>query len=336
MAAEPNPFFDPTFVLPAATGMEANPVLLVAIGRSGAWLGAMPVWHGRGWRRLPIRGFGTWRHPYGFFGAPLVRPGEELAVLEAWLQPGHDALTPFLGFDGLDANGPLSRALKSVCGEYGRPPIVVQEHDRAALQRGEQGLNLGMTAKRRRESARLSRRLAESLGGSLEIVDRAAEPEAVEEFLRLESAGWKGAEGTALACRPGHPEFFREACRGFRENGSLQLLTLQVNERIAAMKCNFLARDTIFCFKTAFDESLAEFSPGVQLERALVDYVSDDERVALIDTCAEGNNEMANRVWSGRRRIATLIASSRGLRGTLCRPPVRGLVRTRTTIRRTP
>ena len=50
----------------------------------------------------------------------------------------------------------------------------------------------------------------------------------------------------------------------FRAAGRLQLLALTAGERTAALKCNLLAGDEVFCFKIAYDEAYARFSPGVQ------------------------------------------------------------------------
>lgn len=335
-AIEPNPFFEPEFVLPAAAALNSEPLLLVATDRGGDWRGAIPVRHLRAWHHVPVKTLATWRHLYCFFGAPLIGVDDEHEVLSTWIQPGDKLLGKLLGFDLLDSDGPIRQALNVVAADISVIPRVFEEHERAALRRGPHGLSLGLSSKRRRENARLGRRLGEALGSEVGTVDRAGDPAAVEQFLRLEASGWKGARGTALGSTQAHADLFRELCAGFHRLGRLQLLSLQAEGKVAAMKCNFLAGDTIFCFKTAFDESLADFSPGVQLERALADHVSSEEQVALIDTCAEENNGMANRVWRDRRRLVSLAVPSASLSGTLSGLLVQGLAKTRDMIRRIP
>ena len=336
-AGEPNPFFEPEFALPAAAALGGDPGLLVAVDGAGDWAGAMPLVHGRGWRGVPVRGYASWRHDYSFFGAPLIRAGEEQRVFEAWLRGEEPGLRPFLGLDLLDADGAAAAALAAAAEEAGSEALVFEEHERAALRRdGEGALDIGLSSKRRRENARLGRRLSEALGEQVEAIDRGGDPAAVETFLELEASSWKGAERTALASDAAHAELFRRLCAGFRDAGRLQLLSLEAGGRPAAIKCNLFAGDAIFCFKTCFDESLAEFSPGVQLERALADHEKDNERVGLIDTCAEAGNEMANRVWPDRRRMVSLAVPSPGLGGTLSRLAIRASAKTRKTIRRTP
>lgn len=335
LAAEPNPFFEPEFVLPAAKALEVEPLLLVAIDHDGEWAGAMPVRRIRGWRHVPIRGFSSWRYLYSFFGAPLLRRGCEHDVLETWLSRGEPRLRPYLGLDLLDADGPACTALRETTEGLGANAIVFAQHERAALRRSAEGMNLRTSKKRRRENARLGRRLGEALGGPVEAVDRAADPAAVQEFLALEAAGWKGSRGTALASTPRHADLFREMCAGFQRLGRLQLLSLRANGRTAAMLCSVLAGDTVFGFKTAFDESLAGFSPGIQLQRAHADYFADNQQISLIDTCAEPSNEMANRVWPDRRRIVSIAVPSLDLGGTLSGLLVRGVARTRKIVRKT-
>lgn len=335
VAVEGNPFFESELVLPAATALGAVPALLIARDTAGEWLAAMPVTRRRGWHWLPLPVWASWRHAYSFFGAPLIRPGYEEAAMRLWLDDTEPRLGPLLGLDLLDAEGQVRAGLDAACASLGRRATVFEEHERAALWRREDELGLQLSAKRRRENARLGRRLGEQLGAELEVRDRGEDPAAVEDFLALEAASWKGRAGTAMAAVPAHAELLRQACGGFRRQGRLQVLCLAAGRRTAAIKVNFLAAGTVYCFKTAFDESLADFSPGVQLERGLVDHVADDALITGIDTCAEADNEMANRVWPERRRIVSLAAPRTGLVGSLSGLLVRGLAVTRTTIRRT-
>ena len=46
------------------------------------------------------------------------------------------------------------------------------------------------------------------------------------------------------------------------------------------MKCNVSAGDTLFCFKIAYDEELAHYSPGILLEAENVDVFHCETRRA--------------------------------------------------------
>ena len=113
----------------------------------------------------------------------------------------------------------------------------------------------------------MGRALARELGAELEVVDETASAGAVEAFLELERSGWKGQHQTALASDNDHAAFFTSICAALSEQGRLELLCLRAGDRRVAMKCNIYAGEGGFCFKIAYDEQLARFSPGVQLER---------------------------------------------------------------------
>ena len=95
------------------------------------------------------------------------------------------------------------------------------------------------------------------------------------------------------------------------------MLTLGTADRAAAMQCNLTAGDTLFCFKVAYDDELARFSPGVQLELAAVDVFHAAGELALVDSCAEPDNELINGLWPDRRTLSTLVFPAAGVRGRM-------------------
>lgn len=333
-AAEPNPFFEPELML-ATRGLlaeSAEVALLVAEEDSDRWAGCVPVRRARRWRRVPVPALTGWRHLYCFLGTPLVAAGSEETVVGAWLDARPSST--FLGLELVSADGPVQRAVEEAAAARRVRPVRFESFERAALRSGPEGLDLGLSKKRGREMRRLRRRLGEELGGEPVTVDRAGDPAAVEGFLKLEAAGWKGRQGTAFASIPGHAEFLRRVCASFAAEGRLQLLSLEVGGYLAAMKCNLRAGDELFCFKIAFDEGLARFSPGVQLERDTADLASEKGEVRLIDTCAEPHNEMANLVWPDRRRLASIALPGRGAAGRVSRVLVRATSAARNIVRR--
>ncbi|MDX6697165.1 MAG: hypothetical protein QOE65_562 [Solirubrobacteraceae bacterium] len=330
-AAEPNPFFDPDFVLPAAAGLRERVALLVARDDDG-WCGALPVQspvRARGWGHAPVRGLVAWTHRYCFLGTPLVRSGAETPATRTLVDAGRRA--GFLGLDLLRPEGPVTRGLREAAGQTPAFPVL----ERAALLRGEDGWSLGLSRKRARDLARRRRRLSEAAGAELQTVDRAGDPDAIEDFLALEASGWKGARGTALASRPAHAELFRQVCRGFVRRGRLQLLSLRADGRSYAMLCSLAAGDTLFQFKIAFDEEHASAGPGIQVEGdhvATLDAAFPEARV--VDTCADPSNEMANNLFPDRVRLERLAVPGPGLRGRADAKLVRAALGTRTAIRR--
>ena len=170
----------------------------------------------------------------------------------------------------------------------------------------------GVKSRHRRENQRLGRRLAEELGGELSVSDRAGDPSAADEFMRIEDSGWKGRAGTAMADDSGAAEFFREICARYAAAGRLQLLALEAGGTVAAMKCNIAAGDTLFSFKIAYEESLSRYSPGILMEVENVTVFHEQRAELVQDSCAQPGNEMINRLWPDRRSIETVVIGPRG------------------------
>ena len=318
-AVEPNPFFEPPFLLPALAHLPHRRVSLLAITDDDGWIAFMPVHFGLSWRRLPVPVRDPWRHSYAYLGTPLVARGREREAVRGLLT----ALQPRAGLvalEFLDEQGPVSTALTAAFREFGLTPIVWGRHERAALIRRPDNDYVATTLKsrRRRELRRQRAKLAEVLGAELTTVDRAGDPDAVEGFLELEASGWKGRAGTALSAAQAG-SFFRGACQEFAREGRLQLLSMEAGGRRVAMKCNIVSGGVVSCLKIAHDETLATYSPGVQLEIDNIDVFHDRSDLAVMDSCAGYDNEMINRLWPDRRQLVTRLLARDGLMGTAVR-----------------
>ncbi len=315
-AAEPNPFFEADFATLAARHLDGDPELAV-VAEGDRWLACVPVVRSRRWRRFPARWVVAWRHPYSYLGTPLVdreRCRPACAALVDALATGRGGL---VALELVDPNGPVGNGLAAALGERGRPLARLETHRRATLARRPEPTYLDDTLgrSRRKELRRQGRRIADAIGGAVTTRDVSSGTAAVEEFLALESSGWKGREATAMASHTADAAFFREMCAALRARGRLQMLTFGSAGRAAAMQCNLTAGDTLFCFKVAYDDELARFSPGVQLEVAAVEVFHAAGGLALVDSCAQPDNELINGLWPDRRTLSTLVFASAGVGG---------------------
>lgn len=335
-AAEPNPFFEPEFVLPAASHLGEPDTALLVVREGDDWLGCVPVRRLPRWRRIPFPCVAAWVHLYCFLGTPLVDPDRCVDGLAGLVDAMRDERVGFVALDRLGEGGPVAAALSEVLGERGIRSVDYDSAARAALWRREEPTYLDETLrpKQRREMARLRRALGRDLGGEPLTRDRAQEPAAYEEFLALEASGWKGRAGTALASSAAHATFFREMCAGFAAAGRLELLALEAGGRTVAMKCNLLAGDAVYCFKIGYDEELSRYSPGIQLELDTVAHFHQRERAEWMDSCAMPDNQMINRLWPDRRRVATVMVPTPGALGAASRHGVRAVAALRTRRRR--
>lgn len=330
-AVERNPFFEPEFAVPAARQLTTRAPALLVVHDTHGWAACMPVRRALRFRKLPGPALLNWVHTHCFLGTPLMAPGRIVPAWRALLaHVGGERTTGFLGLDLLGDDGDVARGLSDALEQEGMRALLYERSQRAALQRREDGdyLNPVLAGRHRKEIRRQARRLEELLGAPLRTRDRSDEPAAVEAFLALEAAGWKGRAGTALASA-GHRGFFDEMARGFAAAGRLQLLALEAGDRTLAMKCNLLAGDAVYCFKIAYDEALSRFSPGIQLELANIDIFHATPGAAWTDSCAAPDNQMINRLWRGRRSVATVLVPGRGPVGSLSGVTLRAALQAR-------
>lgn len=314
-ATEPNPFWHPDFVLPAARALgEWDDVAILRVLEGSEWHACLPVRRRSRWHRLPLPCVSSWRHTYCLLGTPLLAPNvtpiDNAGLLERMVAGARGIA--FAALEWVSAGEPLEPTSDSSRGAT----ACFERFPRATLRRRAQSDYLAgrIKGKHRREFRRLAQALEQELGGSLELVDRADDPSALQSFLELEASGWKGREGTALACREGHADFFREMCESFSARGSLELLFLEVEGRAVAARCNLLAGDAGFCFKVAYDEQFRRFSPGRELELRQIDRFHEGD-LAWMDSCAGTDSDLFNRIWPDRRELTTLIHPAPGAAG---------------------
>jgi CelD/BcsL family acetyltransferase involved in cellulose biosynthesis len=325
IALEPNPFFDPDFVMPAVAELDSKGVGLLVAEDEGNWTACMPVRRIRGWRRVPATGLVCWKHLYCFFGTPLVRPDRALEGLRALLEEGlrHGR---FLGLDLVATDGPVADALEAAIAELGLRPIDQRRYERATLERRpEPNGYMGLKPKHRRNFERLRRRFEEQLGAELSLRDRSMDPEGWADFLEMEASGWKGEDGTGTAFESlGHGPFFIEICRRLSSRGMLELVSAESDGVTLAMLCSLIGGGTGFTFKIAADADYLEYSPGVQIEMLYMSRFHSNERLRLLDSCAEASNEMINRLWPDRRGIGIRAIPRPGPTGASARPLLKG------------
>jgi CelD/BcsL family acetyltransferase involved in cellulose biosynthesis len=317
-ALEPNPFGEPEFVLACAAALRPEHAYLLRVADGRDWVASVPVRRMRRWRRIPAPGLVAWRHLYSCLDTPLVdreRGAAAVSALLDWVAADREAA--FIVLEQLGGDGPVASLLAIALEDRNVRPAHPLRFERATLRRRAEDDYIDVGVKHRREWRRQRRRLESALGAQVLTEDRAGHPGAVADFLRLEASGWKGEAGSAFAMVPGHAELFERLCENFERRGRLQLLALEAGERRVAMKCNFLAGDAIFCFKIAFDGSLGKYSVGMQLEIDNVSRFHERTDAAWMDSCADADNAMINRLWPDRRTIEALLVPASPLRGRL-------------------
>jgi CelD/BcsL family acetyltransferase involved in cellulose biosynthesis len=333
-AAEPNPFFEPEFVVPAAANIEsARETVLVVSESEDGWSACIPARLGR-WRRVVDSVWGL-RTPYTYLTTPLVRAGGESARVASLLADAREATGKRnLVLERYCDDCPVGAALRESIVRGDVLEAASLSFERALLRRRDSGEYLGwMSKKHLRDLRRRMNRLREEVGAEIDVVDLSGDPDAPQIFLALEASGWKGRDGTAMGCDESHAEFFRETCERYRSQGRLEMLALRAGDNMIAMLCNLRSGEGSFSFKIAHDENFSKFSPGIQLEMANAEFFHASGS-AWMDSCAEPDNAMINRLWPERRAIRTSVFAPADARGKILRAALTGASATRQRFRR--
>jgi CelD/BcsL family acetyltransferase involved in cellulose biosynthesis len=115
----------------------------------------------------------------------------------------------------------------------------------------------------RADLRRRRRRLEEKGTVSCEFHDgREGLPALLEEGYRVEAAGWKGREGTAILCRPDTRQFYTEVARWAADRGSLRLGFLRLDGVALAFEYALQEGDAYYRVKGGFNPDYGQFSPG--------------------------------------------------------------------------
>src|SRR5262249_35390590 len=245
-----------------------------------------------------------WTHPYAPLGAPLVDRELSEPVIAAWFThvdrdphlPGLMLLPYF------PAEGELADALASVLARRGGRSAAFARHQRALLVPGDDRahyLDEAIGGRKRKELRRQRKRLAES-----GIVTSGSAPvrPAPEQFFTREAGGWKGRAGTAAREHFAIAGFVTAALTTLAGEGKAKISLMRVGVRPIAALITLRSGASAWCWKIAYDESFARFSPGVQLLLDVTHMLLDDPAVARADSCATANHPMIDHVW--RERLA--------------------------------
>jgi CelD/BcsL family acetyltransferase involved in cellulose biosynthesis len=318
-ALEPNVFYEPAFALAAAPVFAPD-------------AGAMLVWSATSPRRLlgffPARierrryGFNLpllvgWTHPYGPLGVPLVEREAAEPVVAAWLAhlAANAALPGLVLLPFLAENGAVAAALEPILRRAQMPFADFDRHQRALLApSGERSLYVerALSHHRRKELRRRWRRLAETGAVVLSAaVEATAVAGAIDHFLALEAAGWKGRAGTAAAHDNDLQRFVRKAVNGLAAEGKVTIDRLLVDGRAIAAAILLRSGRSAWFWKIAYDEKFARFSPGVMLSVALTEELVEDTRVVRADSCATADHPMIDHVWRERLPLCNRLVGIR-------------------------
>jgi|HubBroStandDraft_1064217.scaffolds.fasta_scaffold02441_3 CelD/BcsL family acetyltransferase involved in cellulose biosynthesis len=95
--------------------------------------------------------------------------------------------------------------------------------------------------------------------------DRSCVKDTLDDFIRVEAAGWKGQQRTALAFDQPLRCFFDTYAREANSRGYLRFCLLRVDDKLIAGQIAVLYANRFWMLKVGYDEEWAAYSPGVLL-----------------------------------------------------------------------
>tara|TARA_R110002074_G_scaffold12814_3_gene46737 strand:- start:1745 stop:3046 length:1302 start_codon:yes stop_codon:yes gene_type:complete len=320
-ASDSNPLFEARTLQTAMqhlqTGAPVHVALVWSNARSGGsreLIGAFPYQSRRFYLGLPVQIWSVWTHIHSFLATPLVAAGHEHDAVRRFLRYADQAATKLVRFPLFQADGAFGPALTEVLAERGLEQGETGRHERAFLDAsmdGETYLAMHMRKKKRKEYNRQWNRLAET--GVLAFETPGANLDLyrwLEDILALESSGWKGKRGTAIAERENERAFFERMCRDAQAQGKFHATQIMLDGKPIAMLASFVAGRGAYSFKIAYDEAYARFSPGALLMMKVIGAFHDDPRIDWVDSCAIPNHPMIDHIWAERRVMRELNAAT--------------------------
>jgi CelD/BcsL family acetyltransferase involved in cellulose biosynthesis len=159
--------------------------------------------------------------------------------------------------------------------------------------------------KKRKELRRQRKRLADAGIVTTVTADTSAEiASALDDFFTLEAGGWKGRARTAARLHPEIMSFMTAAVAALAAEGSAQIVRLCVDSRAVAALVILRSGASAWCWKIAYDESRARFSPGVQVILDATAMLLANTGICCVDSCAIPNHPMINHIWRERLILA--------------------------------
>jgi CelD/BcsL family acetyltransferase involved in cellulose biosynthesis len=311
-AMEPNPFFEPDCLIPAAIHQTFGAEIgLVVAEHEGRFLACIPVRHVRRWK-FPYPILTSQVRRMGYLGTPLVDPeggvDAMVTLLESMRGLRRAATARLLVIDGMSAEGPVSDLFRLAVEQLNLPCRVFESYDRGLLKRRDEPTYDNVHSSKTRYNLRRQRRLLEQdVRCDITVVDRADHPGAIRDYIEMEASGYKVRTGVAMTTVPGEPEYFSDMCERFASAGRLHILSLEADGQRLAMEIWIRAGEGMFLMKISFDEKFSRFGPGVLLQMSALQYFHWLTDAEWIDTCTSAGNALLLRLYPDRRRIESLF-----------------------------
>ena len=313
-----NPSFEPNSLIPALAHLNNGNVRVLVIENAAAGngpqlVGLVPVETKRLYR-LPFKAAEIWKHDQCFDATPLLH--KHLAV-QAWsmiCRQLDDEGYKLLSLDTVSAESAMEDVFRETEHLLNQHRFQRDQYQRAAFRPAETAdayVQQFVSKSTRKNFRRMLRRLEAEGVVTWEASNRTSDfQKLADAFLRIESSGWKGRAGTALASHAATRDYYLELIERSAALGKARFLSLNLDGHPIAMLSDLQSGDIVYSYKTAYDEAFASFSPGQLVEVKNIEYLQRDG-IRLGDSCTATDNSTINRIWGQKLQFQNVIFSLR-------------------------
>lgn len=245
------PWMSPGWVLPWWKHMgSGTPALVAGRGVHGALRALLPLQARRG----ALLSATNWHTPE--YAAVAEDAAARRDVLTAALSAARGRLT----LDFVDQPQAHEVAEVTRCGGGRTRVSLLETSPYLAL---DEDWEAGVDRRVMGELRRRRRRLEERGALTFEMADGTQHLHSLlREGFRVEASGWKGREGSAIACSPSTEAFYRAVAVWAAEQGCLRLCFLRLDDHALAFDFAVEHRGVHSLLKTGFDEAQRAAGPG--------------------------------------------------------------------------
>jgi CelD/BcsL family acetyltransferase involved in cellulose biosynthesis len=117
----------------------------------------------------------------------------------------------------------------------------------------------------------------------VEITDSKAAGDAVDEYGRIESKGWKGSEGSALHPDNEQGRFYRALFEDYAGSGEAVVFQYRYGDDVVASDLCLARNGVLVILKTTYDEAHRNTSPAMLMHHDLLKPVFDERRYRRVE-----------------------------------------------------
>jgi len=141
------------------------------------------------------------------------------------------------------------------------------------------GKNLKQNTRKQRNKLQ-----SEGIEPRLECLQAVAEMgPAIEQYGRLESAGWKTADGTAIHPDNEQGRFYRQMLENFAAQGRARVYQYWFGDKVVAMDLCIEDESVIVILKTTYDESYKAVSPSTLMRQTEFQQLFEEQKLSRIE-----------------------------------------------------